>query len=291
MKLVGLFAGALAGVSAQNPAALARLYAQNVERNGSARAVMFAKALEAKIQAYQTAGLEIPAHVTQTVLASVAGGGIGRASPFCPTPGGCTATISLEQIWNYGCWCLLETPDEGNGLTMDSYDAACRDMVKCNRCAAIDTPGCDAANTGFQVNVAWDTAAMGFSMDCSAANADADDGFCAEHLCTCEMNFFSNVLDLLWQGADRTDAFERAQGFDADQCIIAAADADLFAAGAGDAAAPEECCGSYPNRREISGSTACCHAAAGSVDGGLPFQVTEDCCEDGTVEALGDCVV
>jgi len=288
MKLVALLAGAFTGVSAQNPAALARLYAQNVERTGSARAVMFAKALEAKIQAYQTAGLDIPAHVTQTVLASVAGGGIARASPFCPTPGGCTATISLEQIWSYGCWCLLETPDEGHGLTMDSYDEACRDMVKCNQCATIDAgAGCDPATTGFQVNVEWDTAAMGFSMDCSSANEDANDNFCAEHLCSCEMNFFANVLDLLWAGAERTDAFERAQGFDADQCIIDEADAELNAANLDSNNNDQECCGSYPNRRALSSGVECCIVNG---DGGLPYNsLVEKCCPDGSVANQGDC--
>jgi len=283
MKLVGLFAGALAGVSAQNPAALARLYSQNVERsNGDARSVMFAKALEAKISAYQEAGLEIPAHVTQTVLASVAGGGVARASPFCPTDGGCTATISLEQIWNYGCWCMLATPEEGAGITMDSYDAACRDMVKCNQCAKIDSgAGCDAATTGFQVDVSWDTAAMGFNMDCSTPNADANDNFCSEHLCSCEMSFFAKVLDLLWEGAERTDEFQENQGFDRNQCII-------------DVGAPIEnpnkdpsgltgvCCGVYPDRKELSAVQSCCNDARYNTN-------TEECCPNGTVAETGSC--
>lgn len=287
MKLVGLFAGALAGVSAQNPSALARLYSQNVERSGNARATMFAKALEAKIEAYQNAGLEIPAHVTQTVLASVAGGGVARASPFCPTVGGCTATISLSQIWSYGCWCMLATPDEGSGLTLDGYDAACRDMVKCNQCAAIDTPGCDAASTGFQVNVAWDTANMGFAMDCSGANPG---NWCAEHLCSCEMSFFSTVLDLLWAGTPRTEAFNRNSNFDTDQCLI---EAGTGAPNPGGPDAPGgTCCGTYPDRKEILGGWACCYKAgtSGADAGGTRMNSqTQECCTDGSVKDIGDC--
>merc|ERR1712167_244247 len=113
---------------------------------------------------------------------------------------------------------------------------------------------------------------MGFSMDCSAANEDANDNFCAEHLCSCEMSFFATVLDLLWAGAERTEAFDRNADFDADE--------------------DPAWCGEYPDRKLLMNGYECCYAsgvAAGEAGGARRIVATQDCCPDGSVKDTGTC--
>ena len=119
--IVAAAASTLALVNSQNSAAsLIKWHTYSVKTSSdNPLERKFAEALESRVDAYMAAGIEIPQHITDTVLATMAGGSADRASAFCPQPGGCQATISLEQVWSYGCWCMLsDGPTAGFGTAL-----------------------------------------------------------------------------------------------------------------------------------------------------------------------------
>jgi len=308
MRTVAVLASTLATTAmAQSPEALVKMYTHQAQAGDNPLEAKFAQALEAKVSAYAAKGMEIPQHITDTVLATLAGGSTDRASAFCPQPNGCTATISLKDIWSYGCWCMLSDPTAGAGNALDEYDKACRQMAHCNRCAEADGgPTCKAETTGFQVAVDWDSDNFGLNMDCSAANTD----LCAEHLCACEINFLARILDLLWDGEQRSDAFQRTADFDYTICFVdqnagttaapTTADATTSAA---TTAAPDTttsgtteepqyiCCGLYPDRQVLGLTASCCESGSGGVAGvsNAYSTLTQECCSDGSVATIGSC--
>jgi len=296
---------------AQSPEALVKMYTHQAAAGDNPLEAKFAQALEARVAAYAAKGMEIPQHITDTVLATLAGGSTDRASAFCPQPNGCTATISLKEIWSYGCWCMLQDPTAGAGTPLDKYDEACKNMAHCNRCAEADSgdPTCKASETGFQVAVEWDADNFGLNMDCSSLNTGS---ICAEHLCACEINFLAAVLDLLWEGEARDDSFKRTADFDYTICFVNQ-DAGTTAApetteaptttAATTTANPETtnnettepppyvCCGIYPDRKVLSASSSCCESGTGGVAGisNVFNTVTQECCANGSVAAVGAC--
>jgi len=314
MRTVAVLASALATTAvAQSPEALVKMYTHQAAAGDNPLEAKFAQALEARVSAYAAKGMEIPQHITDTVLATLAGGSTDRASAFCPQPNGCTATISLKDIWSYGCWCMLQDPTNGAGNPLDKYDEACRNMAHCNRCAEADSndPTCKAAETGFQVAVEWDADNFGLNMDCSSLNTGS---LCAEHLCACEINFLAAILDLLWDGEARTESFQRTADFDYTICFVdqnagttlqpttedpATTTAAETTTVAPVTTLPEDttepppylCCGIYPNRVVLGATASCCESGTGGVAGlSTTFNaLTQKCCADGSVANLGDC--
>ena len=168
MRTIVPFASAMVSLTmAQDPGSIILLYTHHAKNSGNELKTRFAEALEARVKYYKDHNLMIPQHVTDTVISSLASGGSDRASAFCPIIGGCQVTIDLEQIWSYGCWCMLNEPTSGSGNTMDQYDQACRNMALCNRCAEADDwqSGCSAVDTGFKAHVTWDAANFALRMD------------------------------------------------------------------------------------------------------------------------------
>lgn len=206
-------------------------------------------------------------------------------SNFCPDAN-CDVPLSLREIWGYGCWCtfeLEETPGimDGSSVAVNKFDAACMNMKKCLRCALHDGANasppyeCDARyNRNYNALYNLNLADQGLNADCTSQNPGDE---CGEHLCSCEVNLVSEVLDLLWDG-DQYDAdYLHAQGFSQeDSCPSTSQNSS-----------PERvCCGQYPDRQFVDAEVYhCC-------DTRTRYNVfTEQCCGDGlgTVEQAGEC--
>lgn len=196
-------------------------------------------------------------------------GGLRSTSRLCPA-GGCFVPVSMEEIWDYGCWCNMDEPTKGSGPIQDEYDEVCSWFVKCSRCAEADgltTDGatgdgseCSSTETPYSASFQWDQASFGFTADC---NQPPNDNNCAIHLCACQVQLITDVLDLLWSGTARTDSYQAANGFDDGICAV---DTDGLANSAPNGAGPSEhstvvCCGEYPRRSPYSRVISCCDAA------------------------------
>lgn len=197
--------------------------------------------------------------VDETVLR-----GLTRASNLCPQ-GGCFVPISMEEIWDYGCWCNMDEPTKGSGPTQDEYDEVCKSFVQCSRCAEADGltadgatgdgSECSATETPYSASFEWDDASFGFVADC---NQPPNDNNCAIHLCSCQVQLITDVLNLMWAQAARTDAYQAENGFDDSVCIVG------DSTGANDNSGEEPtvvCCGEYPRRVAYSPVVNCCDAS------------------------------
>jgi len=208
-----------------------------------------------------------------------------EGSNFCPD-NNCEVPLSLEGIWGYGCWCtfeLDETPGimDGSSVPVNKFDIACMNMKKCIRCALWDgqqanpTYDCDARyNRDFNALYNMNVGSQGLQAVCTAQNPNDE---CGEHLCSCEVNLVSEVLDLLWEQDEYDADFLHEQGFDQEQSCPKYSVSN----------SPDRiCCGQYPDRQFIDGVIYKCCDTRARYNG-----LTEECCDDGlgTVEGLGEC--
>merc|ERR1712150_301427 len=210
----------------------------------------------------------------------------GLRSNFCPEEG-CDIPLSLEGIWGYGCWCtfgLDQTPGimDGRSTPVNKFDAACMNMKRCPRCAYWDGTQaepeyeCDArSNRDYNALYSLNTDENGLVADCTAQNPNDE---CGEHLCACEVNLVSDILNLLWSDDEYDADYLHAQGFSQDDSCP-----QISYSNSPDGV----CCGQYPDRQFIDGEVnQCCDTRT------RYNALTEQCCEDGqgTVEAPGECL-
>ena len=163
----------------------------------------------------------------------------------------------------------------GQGAPLDKYDEACNKLARCNRCAAHDSVllECDPQTTPFNAQLTWDSDSFGLAADCSSTN----DNDCAEHLCSCEIDFINSVLTLLWSFEPRDLSLKHDdEDWDSSICTPAAKRCQ-----SGDALF---CCGTYPKRYTYGSCMGCCESDTSSI----AFNpLNEVCCDNGDVVGFG----
>ena len=115
----------------------------------------------------------------------------------CPS-GKCSIPIQLNHIWGYGCWCNFGTDLlEGSYHPVNAYDEVCRNLQQCLKCAVKDSYegdyDCDPKSKSYNAEFSWNMGGEGANFDCSSQNAGDD---CGTHLCSCETNLISQILDV-----------------------------------------------------------------------------------------------
>lgn len=191
-----------------------------------------------------------------------------RMGAACP-PGGCVSSFEIDYIKDYGCWCNFDDHlMEGAGEAVNEYDAICKDLQLCLRCAKID-----GDTDGYSCNPkthAWDVEGNGFfGLDCSSANAG---DLCAESLCSCNTNFVIQLFSLQWQLVfDQT--YKHSNGFQKNDCKLA----NL---GSGE----HQCCGYWPHRYPyaVDSGRECCGEHT------LYSPINEQCCANGSIVKMGE---
>ena len=217
--------------------------------------------------------------------------------------------IDLNVINNYGCWCVFD--DEAlnlrpSGKPQDKIDELCRDYHMCLKCAIFDSnEDCNPHEVQYETTVS-------FNLLESCTTGAQQEGTCAHGKCACETNFFSKILDqksLVDISEDNSfSALEREENcyhFTGDHkneaMILDFLEAPTFRM----MAAPQnqdnflipprggpeaevehdlKCCGENPavRRPYITGRfTQCCHNRH------IFNNVHLECCDDGTVVAIG----
>merc|ERR1711981_561410 len=152
----------------------------------------------------------VPTHVYEAIMSEmvkVDANAVGDRGVQCPQ-GGCVVPLSLERIWDYGCWCNMgPNLKEGYSRAVDDYDMACQNMQRCLRCAEMDAVDggyeCNARTTPFTASFGF--GAQNLMADCESTNQDDP---CAVTLCTCETQFISEIMDHLWEGKIYTSDYK-----------------------------------------------------------------------------------
>jgi len=192
----------------------------------------------------------------------------------CPR-GGCSSSFNLAGIDGYGCWCNLGSDlMKGSGPVQNVFDGICKKFNLCLRCARWD-----GVDQGYGCNPLTDNYnALGnpaFGTDCSAANQGDD---CGVSLCSCNVNFFQRLLELLWSNTYYDDSYLHENGFDTSVC---------FSSDYQDNDVELSCCGKYPDRfpyNKLSDDKECCANTR------LYNPMTHECCGGkGKVRLPGTC--
>lgn len=247
------------------------LYATMLEQNATDNSArMFAEALRDRAD-----NSGVPAHVYEAIINELSSG--TDRSVQCGE-GGCLVPLSLQKIWNYGCWCNMGANLlKGVGIVIDDYDQACQNMQRCLRCAELDGEfggyECEPKTTTY-------SATMQFNGQTMLANCDVlnNGNPCGTSLCTCETQFISEVMDNLWNGAVYSSDNLHSEGFDKDSsCIHGIAGQPVF-----------ECCGLYPKRFPYNvNQQDCC---TDDVTYGKAYNpTTQECCDGKSVADAASC--
>lgn len=266
----------------------------------------YVKALKARADYAAEHGENIPVHVYEAIINRMMfGAGSVDRSVNCPA-GQCTIPIELENLWNYGCWCNFgEDIGKGAGIPVNEYDEICRDMQKCIRCAQVDGDGAGGACDIYQVsyNTSF-TMSSGFGL---TANCETNNNnYCSEHMCSCEMNLLSKLMDILWAGVFHDHNYHHNNGFDWDaNCPTTNPNNNNNNNGnsgnnvggggnnpgnGGPSTPPSTCCGYYPDRAHMSTTEACCLSTNNPPGVNLAYNpITHLCCNDGDYVAEGSC--
>ena len=83
---------------------------------------------------------------------------------------------------------------------MDDFDHVCKDLQMCLKCSKLDAKDngtyCDPLTQSYAAtfNFQQDDATM--FADCTAQNVDSEQAECASQVCSCELKFISNYIDL-----------------------------------------------------------------------------------------------
>ena len=110
---------------------------------------------------------------------------------------------------------------EGKGAAVNVFDRICQNYQLCLRCARWDGKedgyGCDPIVESYSAKFDKNDIKKGFNAKCSAANT----GACATHLCSCNMNFFAELIKQLWvKDNGYTKQFLHSEGFDREtECV------------------------------------------------------------------------
>merc|ERR1711881_49783 len=157
--------------------------------------------------------------------------------------GQCEIPLSFSGIWGYGCWCNFGYDlTQGSGKPIDGFDGVCKSLQMCLRCARIDAneagqESCDPVGVEYNATFSWLPSQEGIMADCSEQNPGS---VCAAHVCTCELNIISDILDLLWSQVTFDSGNLHDNGFD-----VQASCTGGLATGNGKL---KSCCGYYPTR-------------------------------------------
>lgn len=240
--------------------------------SGNKLEIAFAKALTAKINAD-------PDNVPEVIQKRILGeqNALGR-SIYC-TDDECNVPLTLQGIWGYGCWCHFDNDIlKGHGPALNRYDAVCKRMQLCLRCAGHDGPNCNPEDTSTTYNADYNfnVNTQDLSADCSAQNPG---NTCGEHMCTCELGLIAGILDALWGGFAYDSSLLHSNGF--------SFQSNCPATQAGPAVG-KSCCGYYdavPYRQPyVTESLNCCED-----DQNTYSDLTHECCPGLGVRTLGNC--
>merc|ERR1711879_1087581 len=252
------------------------LYATLLEQNATDTSTkLFASALRNRAEAR-----EVPGHLYEAIINELSGGVLDR-SVQCGD-GGCVVPLSLQKIWNYGCWCNMgQNLLQGVGQTVDNYDQACQSMQRCLRCAEIDASAggyeCDVKSTAYSASMTLNSQTGSMLANCDALNPQNP---CGASLCMCETQFISEVIDNLWAGAAYASENLHRNGFEREStCMKGFAGQPVY-----------ECCGLYPKRFPFNVNQQACCTDDASYGRAYNF-ATQECCEGGAqIADLGNCI-
>lgn len=170
----------------------------------------------------------------------------------------------------YGCWCQFYDAENwassNKGTPVDNLDTACRSWNKCYDCINRDDSTCDGISSTYS-NVLYFSETSEIS--CELAGAE---GSCERNACECDVKL---AVSLYQSSIEFDDSYSSENGFDTATCI---------ATGGGPGFAPDQCCGTYPDRfpfYSYDNTRGCCAGKTYDKD-------TLQCCEGGNVAVVCD---
>lgn len=176
--------------------------------------------------------------------------------------------VNFKNINDYGCWCQLGTSGTGWGNEVDNLDTACKVFQHCRRCIDVQgttdgTGSCNPLTKSYQigsqfqgVNI-WD--------ECTSSNSGDT---CAQQVCSCEVQFVSQLLGALFDNTVYDTTKKHSEGFSPESSC------QVYVTGSKNWV----CCGSYPTIMPYNSyDKQCCHSK-------LPYDADYQlCCTGGTV--------
>lgn len=176
-----------------------------------------------------------------------------------------------KMIQNYGCHCFpgMSKIAGGAGPAQDAMDELCRELARCHKCIEFEYGHVNADTDKYRWQVENDG-----SITCTNSNDQAK-----FDLCTCDAHY-AMQLKHVWD--DNTYNYKlwlnrknQLADFDYD---------NICAHGTGNNA--DACCGtSYPNKSPYDSMTRMCCDVSGKTYNDL----TDECCDDGSIKATGSC--
>ena len=160
---------------------------------------------------------------------------------------------------------------------MDVYDRICRNYQLCLRCARRDGKAsgnyCDPVGQNYVAQNSIGGSGSTTGVGCTVSGDE-----CEEHVCQCDQNLLSELLDLLFAGTgeipDSSYLHDNGYDFEANCASTQVIFEDVV------------CCGSYPQRYPYSPSNPnkdCCS------DTTVFNPINEECCNDGSAATIGAC--
>lgn len=237
---------------------------------------LFAQVISVKAQ---SEGL--PDHMYRRILDALASPQEDRAITNCdPATSVCSTPISFSAVWGYGCWCNFgDQLSTGSGKPVDDFDHVCKDLQMCLKCSKLDAKDngtyCDPLTQSYAAtfNFQQDDATM--FADCTAQNVDSEQAECASQVCSCELKFISNYIDLQWNNVAYNTENKIENGFDQENFCPKV--------GVTGGSNSKSCCGEYPSRAPFGGKLECC------ASGHIFNPATSECCGIEGTAAIGAC--
>lgn len=164
----------------------------------------------------------------------------------------CNSFIPFDSIWEYGCWCYFgDDAGKGQGPAQNEVDELCKHLQQCYRCAKLDSLEdseiCKPGEIDYNVNVN-SISNQGSLLACQHPLNTED---CQVHVCSCEVNFISKLLELFFSGVT----------FNPDLHHDTWTQVEEVCQNTGNPGpSTMDCCGMYPNRKpfRLESSTECC---------------------------------
>ena len=170
-----------------------------------------------------------------------------------------TKQVSCLQLYTSDCIIVLYS----GVSTQNCVIVSCTIVVFC---CTYDSPESYTATYNFQ----QDDATM--LADCQAQNADSE---CSAQVCSCELKFISNYIDLQWSNAVYTGANKHENGFDQEVTCPKVGISGVNS---------KSCCGEYPSRTPYGGKLECCNES-----GHIFNPLVSECCGVSGTAAIGAC--
>lgn len=210
------------------------------------------------------------------------------------------------KMQNYGCSCFPgnEKKAEKSSLYVDELDQLCRNLRICRRCIEVEHE--DECDVNFG-QYYWKADPVTQKPECldplKNAAGGSKNNLCQLNICKCDLHFVQGVYEL-WMGQSVT-GWEWDESYWLDQTYVKKMIQNNRATeifdpnvacyrnptsggnGTGGGGTKDiQCCGEVPYKNLYDAdSHSCCMKSAKSY---LP--VIEDCCADGTIKAIGDCM-